>query len=353
MKKKKPNMQQIADALSITPITVSRALGDKAGVSDELRQQIKDYAQNIGYSPEPRVKKTSPSRPIHILLLVAEVFMKTNNKMYFDFYKSILKQLEEKNIFGSLKLIEEKEVTNGIIPKMLLDSLVDGIIVLGELESAYITKLNNLSIPLILVDFYDENLSLDAVINDNFFESYEITRYLIANGHTNIAFVGNINSTHSIQDRYLGYYKALLRFDLPIEKHTIISDRKKNGYFFEELALPTPLPSAFVCNCDEIAYRLIKQLQASGLRVPEDCSVVSFDNSKFCTQTNPQITTMASNLDEMVKTSITNLLNKIQNPALHTGVISVKGSLIERESVKKMTKSPERSAKIFHQASLA
>ena len=328
MEKKKLNMQQIAKELNVTPITVSRALNDKEGVSEDLKQKIKKFAMEVGYQP-----KEKPTKQINVVLLVAEVFIKTENKLYIDFYKSILNHLESNNAYGILKILEESDVDNYIVPTLLLNNNIDGIIVLGELNTNYIDLLDTLKVPMILLDFYDERLTLDAVINDNFFEAYEVTYYLIQNGHKNIGFVGNIYSTHSIQDRYLGYHKALLRAKLPIQEDYIISDRTKNG-IFNELVLPETLPSAFVCNCDEIAFKLIEQLHSQNIRVPEDCSVVSFDNSKFSKECTPPITTMSSNLEEMVKVCVSNILKKIQSPNAKTGLISVKGSLIKRDSVK-------------------
>lgn len=330
MEKKKLNMQQIAKALNVTPITVSRALNDKEGVSEDLKQKIKKFANDAGYQ-----LKEKSARQMNIVLLVAEVFIKTDNKLYIDFYKSILNHLESNNTYGILKILEEREVDDYIVPTLLLNNNIDGIIILGELNTAYIDLLDTLKIPMILLDFYDERLTSDAVINDNFFEAYEITHYLTENGHKDIAFVGNIHSTHSIQDRYLGYYKAMLRAKLPIREDYVISDRTKNG-IFNVLILPEKLPTAFVCNCDEIAFKLIEQLKGLNIRVPEDCSVVSFDNSRFSKECIPPITTMTSNLEEMVKVCVNNILKKIESPNIKTGVISVKGSLINRSSVKKI-----------------
>ncbi len=333
--KKKPTMQQIANALNVTPITVSRALNDREGVSEELKEKIKQYAYETGYLTKETTKKNTQSRPVNIILLVAEVFIKTDNKFYIDFYKKILDSLEENSAFGILKIIEEQEVEELAIPKLLLGDNIDGMIVLGELPSEYINELAKLNLPTILLDFYDEDLLLDAVVNDNFFEAYEMTRYLISKGHKDIAFVGNIKSTHSIQDRYLGYHKALLRSGITINKNFIISDRTRNGSY-EELILPSPLPTAFVCNCDQIAFQLVQDLRSKGIQIPEDCSIASFDNSKFSTSCTPQLTTMDPNLDDMVKACVSNILKKVSQPNLKTGLIAVKGALIERESVREI-----------------
>lgn len=330
--KQKPSMQQIATALNTTPMTVSRALNNRQGVSDELKQKIKQYACEVGYSSNHTATKNTASRQTNIALLVAEVFIQTDNKFYIDFYKKILESLHEHGALGILQIIDEAEIDRLIIPKLLLGDTIDGIIVLGELPAVYIRQLNTLKTPMILLDFYDKDLKLDAVVNDNFFESYEISSYLIKNGHREIAFIGNIRSTHSIQDRFLGYYKALLCSQISVNEDYIISDRNKMGAFID-LELPAPLPTAFVCNCDEIAYTLIQKLQAQGVRIPDECSIVSFDNSKFSTLCQPHLTTMAPNLEEMAKSCVNSILQKVIMPSSKTGIVSVKGTLIQRDSV--------------------
>lgn len=330
--KKRPSMQQIATALNTTPMTVSRALNDRQGVGNELKQRIKQYAIEIGYTASRRDRKNITGVHTNIALLVAEVFIKTDNKFYIDFYKKILESLHDHEALGILQILDEAEVDALIIPNLLRGETIDGLIVLGELPTAYVDQLTTLDIPMILLDFYDKDLILDAVVNDNFFDSYEITHYLIKHGHREIAFIGNIRATHSIQDRYLGYYKALLCSNISLREEYVISDRNKMGVFID-LALPTPLPTAFVCNCDEIAYSLTQKLQAQGVRIPEDCSIVSFDNSKFSTLCKPNLTTIAPNLDEMAKSCVSSILQKVTNPSAKMGIVSVKGTLIQRKSV--------------------
>lgn len=345
--KKRPSMQQIATALHTTPMTVSRALNDRQGVSEELKQKIKRYACEVGYSTGHTIPRNTSNSQTNIALLVAEVFIKTNNGFYIEFYKKILDSLHDNKALGILQILNEKEVDSLDVPNLLHGYTIDGIIVLGELPPAYINQLETLNIPMILLDFYDQNLMLDAVVNDNYFESYEITHHLIDHGHKEIAFIGNIYSTYSIQDRYLGYYKALLCAKIPLKEEYIISDRNKMGEFID-LALPTPLPTAFVCNCDEIAYALVQRLQAQGVHIPGDCSIVSFDNSKFSTFCKPQLTTIAPNLNEMAKSCVSNILQKITNPSAKIGIVSVKGNLIERGSVTRCLSSIKKAALVVN-----
>lgn len=328
----KITLKQLAQVFNVSSITISRALGNQDGVSDELKSKIVAYAKEVGYlnADSSRVKVPKAKT---VLLLIPDVFLESTISAYISFYKNIISSLEEENIIVALKIIDENEIVNNIVPKMLSNHHVDGIILLGEVCSHFVYTLANFNVSLILLDFYDEKLSVDCVLNANFLSSYEITKHLIDLGHMRISFVGTVHATHSIQDRYMGYQKAIVNFSLPREDDHIINDRVKNGEFID-LVLPDPLPSAFVCNCDEVARRLIDKLKSMNISVPEDCSVVAFDNTEFSTNAVPHITTMASDLKTMTKACVQNIINKMLHKELKVGVISIKGNLIERDSVR-------------------
>ena len=113
----------------------------------------------------------------------------------------------------------------------------------------------------------------------------------------------------------------------------VISDRDETGHFIDT-ALPEKLPTAFVCNCDQTAYYLIKKLKKNHIKVPEDISVVSFDDTIYSTVSEPQITTLDNNVDEMVKVAAKIMLKKIENPERKYDRILIKAFIVERDSVK-------------------
>jgi LacI family transcriptional regulator len=99
----------------------------------------------------------------------------------------------------------EKDLT---IPNVISDNKVDGVIVLGQMWPQYLAVIKRTSLPLVFLDFYDEQLDVDSVISDSFYGAYTLTNHVISLGHKEIGFVGNIFATSSILDRYLGYYKV-------------------------------------------------------------------------------------------------------------------------------------------------
>lgn len=328
-------MKDIADRLGVSNVTVSKALNDKEGVSEELRTKIKKTANEMGYRYNTAAKSIRKGYNYNIGVVVAEKFTNDVQSFYFKFYHHISKILENYQYFGMLHILTYAEERELMLPKMYNEMKVDGLIILGQISKAYIEILKEVDVPVVFLDFYDEHGEFDCVISDNFYSAYEITNYLINKGHTKIAFVGNIYATSSIQDRFLGYYKSLLEHGMQLDKEYIISDRDNDGKLID-LSIPKNLPTAFVCNCDRVAYNLAKKLNEQGYRIPEDCSIVGFDNDIFSTLSDLKLTTVEVNMKEMAETAIKIIMSKVQDSNKKYGRVSIKGKIIYRDSVEQI-----------------
>lgn len=324
-------MQDIADKLNISKVTVSKALSDKEGVSEELKARIKKLADEMGYRYNTVAKAMKEGCSYNVGVIVAEHFVGGTPSFYLNFYQHISSSLERYGYYGILQVLNENDEINLNLPKLYCDKKVDGFIVLGQIRKEYIELLKTIDVPVIFLDFYEEHNEFDCIIMDNFYSSYEITNYLVRLGHKEIGYVGDIYATSSIQDRFLGYYKSLLEHGIKFNEEYIINDRDKSGTFIE-LSLPAKLPTAFVCNNDVIAYRLIIQLKELGYDVPKDISVVAFDNTICSSISNPPITTVEVNMEEMAKTAAKFIVNKIKNSDKKYGMVSIRGRIIYRES---------------------
>lgn len=335
--KRNVTMQDIADHYGVSKVTVSKALNDKDGVSDDLKKKIQDTAREMGYRFNSIARSLKDSATYNIGVIIPERFIEDNaNAFYMTFYQQIARQLDEKGYSAILHMLKDEDEEETILPRIYYDNKVDGMIILGQISAGYIEVLENVDVPVIFLDFYDEHASIDSVISDSFFGTYEITNFLFKKGHDRLAFVGNIYATSSIQDRFLGFYKSLLEHKVALDPAYVLSDRNDQGKLIP-VVLPQVMPSAFVCNCDQVAHRLIGQLQAEGYKVPGDVSVVGFDNDIYATITKPGITTVAVNTSEMCERVIQRILAKIQDGDLHFGRLSIKGTIVIRESVKDLT----------------
>jgi len=154
-------------------------------------------------------------------------------------------------------------------------------------------------------------------------------------GHKDIGFVGNLYATSSIQDRFLGFYKSLLEHYQALNQQWVINDRDEHGKFIT-MQLPEKLPTAFVCNCDQVALNLVRHLKDMAISVPSDISIVSFDNDIYAAICDPPLTTVEVNIKEMATVAIEHILEKMEDSSHRFGRIIIKGNIIHRKSVKKI-----------------
>jgi LacI family transcriptional regulator len=325
-------MHDIALELDVSTVTVSKALSGKEGVSEEVREKIKMKAEEMGYRYNSLAKAMKEGSSYNVGILVAEHFF-SSNAFYSDLYKKTVMELNKTSYSGILEIVSEEDEQMGNMPNIVINNKVDGIIIMGQVSKNYIDRIDETGIPYIFLDFYDEHSSIGSVVSDNTYGSYLLTNYLVSMGHKEIAFIGNISATSSILDRYLGYYKSLLLNKIELTKEWIISDRDEGGRYID-IELPVKMPTAFVCNCDEVAYNVVNKLKEKGYRIPEDVSVVGFDDYIYSTICNPQLTTFRVDMEAMGEIAVDAISKKMNDLDYTMGRKVVSGKLIIRDSVK-------------------
>ena len=333
-------LADIAERVGVSTVTVSKALSGQKGVSEEVREKIRSIAEELGYQQPSAAKKSQNQKSYNIGILISERFLDKYESFYWQMYQAVATRATAKECFTMLEVIGMSEEENGRMPKLVQERKVDGIIVIGKMMDGYLQHLNTeAGIPVIYLDYYNGREASDSVISNSYYGTYELTYYLYRMGHRKIAYVGTLLATESITDRYFGYQKALLELGLEQKKEWVLDDRHiETGEIdtVNMLQIPKDMPTAFVCNCDLTASFLIKKLRDNGYRVPEDISVVGFDNYLYPGLSDIQITTYEVDLGEMAKKTVHNMINKISNENYKPGVHIVEGHLVLKESVAKI-----------------
>lgn len=328
---KSVTMRDIAAEIGVSTVTVSKALTGREGVSEEMRERIKQKAAEMGYRYNSVAKAMKEGENGSIGILVADRFFE-DNSFYNKLYRNLVLKLNEAGYFGVLEILSQENEELLRLPNMINSSRIDGIVVMGQISEEYLEELKKTDIPQVLLDFYVERSGTESVISDGIHGSCCLTDYLIEMGHRDIYFVGSIYATSSIMDRYIGFYKSMLQHGIPCGVNKVIEDRDRNGKFIE-LALPDKMPTAFVCNCDQVAYLLVQRLKDMGYSVPKDVSVVGFDDYIYSTLSEPRLTTYRVNMEEMAKAAVTVISKKLKNPNYKKGRTVVDGDVVIRDSV--------------------
>ena len=330
-------LSDIAERVGVSTVTVSKALSGQKGVSEEVREKIHSIAEELGYQQPSAARKSQNHKNFNIGILVSERFLVKYESFYWQMYQAVATRATAEECFTMLEVIGKAEEESSRMPKLVQERKVDGIIVIGKMMDAYLQHLNTeAGIPVIYLDYYNGREASDSVISNSYYGTYELTYYLYRMGHRKIAYVGTLLAMESITDRYFGYQKALLELGLEQKKEWVLDDRHiETGEIdtVNMLQIPKDMPTAFVCNCDQTASFLIKKLKDNGYRVPEDISVVGFDNYLYPGLSDIQITTYEVDLEEMARRAIHNMISKISNENYKPGIHIVEGHMVLKESV--------------------
>ena len=315
--------------MGTSAVTVSKALAGKSGMSEKLRSKILKKADEMGYE-YPRGNRLVLREHLEIGILIPDRYFEPDS-FYAILCKQLIKKLADMGHFGLLEMLSPENERQLTLPNLMTSGHADGLILLGEPSKAYYRKIAQAGVPIVFLDFYDEQANADAVASDNSYGAYRLTSHLIRRGHREIGFVGNIRATGSIMDRFLGYYRAMLVNDLRVREEWILSDREMTGGL-RKPELPVTLPTAFVCNCDMTARMMIELLQEKGYRVPEDVSVTGFDDYPQGGENEISLSTFRIDTNGMIELAVKTLLERCAGEQKPFGRLVVGGQPVYRES---------------------
>lgn len=335
---KSVKLADIGKVLGVSTVTVSKALSGQKGVSEEMRAKIKTLAAELGYKSPSLVRLSRLPKSYNIGVLIEEKYLEQAQSFYWTIYQEVATRAVAYESFTLMELISEEMKEYNLLPRVVKEEKVDAFVVIGSTKTSYLSYLSeNTRIPFICLDFYEPKIDVDSVITNSYFDTYKLTNYLCDNGHKKIAYVGSLLCASSITDRYFGYRKSLLEHGIEVPKDYLIDDRSKEtglrGPDFK-FKFPKDMPTAFVCNCDLVADLLISELNKKGYKVPEDISIVGYDNYLFQPLTDVEITTFEVDVKGMVECGIDILMKKLSRKPYSKGMHVIEGKMVIKNSVR-------------------
>lgn len=329
---KKVTLQQIADVLGITKVSVSKVLNNQPGISDALRKEVLKTAKEMGYSKSSRL---AVEKPLSFAWVCPKRFFLKDESFYTVIYYYINRLCSDMGHSVTCFVIDGIEEKADALPKGLISSNFDGIFIAGEMDPCFLGRLSALNGAKVAIDFYNRAIACDCILVDNLYAGMEVTNHLIDKGHKLIGFLGNYFDNSSICDRYFGYMKALKLRSLPLrDEWHLYNTNYTRGEYSLNFDLPKELPTAFVCHCDIAAFALTQRLNATGVKVPEDVSIISFDNTSICELIHPNLTSVNIDRKRIATQSIERMLQRIRYPMAPYQRIYLGSDLVVRDSVR-------------------
>jgi len=320
--------------------TVSRALSgntSKNKISESAANEIRAVASELGYRTNTLARSLKSKKTFELGVAVSDIL----NPFFTTLVKSISEEVRK--IGYTIMLCDSDENTEfekGSIGN-LLEKRVEGLIIAPVgIYSDYFQELRRAKIPAIIVDRIFPDSNFDTVYVDNYKGSCLATEYLIREGHRKIAFIQGLPGTVPNEQRLKGFVETTKKYQIPILSEYIVGDdfRLLNGYRQTKILLKyKDPPTAIFTAGDLVALGCIQAINEEDLKIPDDISLVSFDDPGYFAHLSPPMTAVRQPVREMGTIAVKLLFDRIKNKTLEKKQIQLNPELIIRNSVKRIS----------------
>lgn len=328
-------LKDIAALSGVSPSTVSRVCKDHPSISRETKEKVRKAIEQLGYEPNiPAPAAETKPKTIAIILSPSDSF---ENAFHLEVIRGISQFCNQHNYMNTIIAGQNEEEILKVIENLVKSEQVDGfIITYSKQDDPIADYLYSEGLLYVVIgkayNFSNETICVD---NDNVLATQEATEYLINLGHKNIAYLGSDGNFMFTSDRKAGFQLALINHGLPIDPDNIVEFPEipeEDTTVIRNLLSRKDRPTAILVSDDIFALALERVCIDIGLSIPEDLSILSFNNSLFARLTSPQLTSVDINSVQLGIEAASQVINHIENPNLVATKIVVPHKLVERHS---------------------
>lgn len=333
---KKYTITDVAADLGVSCSTVSRALSNSPGVGEEVRNKIIAYAREIGYEPNRKTHQKDAENCI-VGLVLGDI----RNPFYGELAFHIQRMLNEKGYMVMVFNTEysvDKEIE---FLHLLRQYRFAGLIMMTTQVEKVNTELERLEIPVVLVNRNINSFQGDLVLLDNFKAGYVAAMHLIELGHERIGFVKGHTSSSASRQRFEGYSQAMRNYGLEIREEDIFYSEMKmesGEQIAEQFIKKKNRPSGMVVINDVTALGFVAICKRAGIKIPEELSVVSFDNTKFAEWGEIPLTSVDQSAREMGEQTVEVLTSRMKSGQRESQRVILNPQLVVRQSTARYQK---------------
>jgi LacI family transcriptional regulator len=327
-----PTIYDVAREAGVSYSTVSRTLSGYEFVKPSTREKVLQAAEKLGYVPNQQARSLAGGRSNLVGVLVPAV---SNN-----YISEILRGIDEKLAESSYNLIlyttHRHQGKESSYVASIMNGAADGLLLVVPLIStSYLDVLREQDFPYVLIDQIDKTEKSCVVNGTNWQGAYDATKYLLDLGHRRIGFIAGLAGLSSAAERLDAYTTALSDHGISLcsELLTKSDFRESGGYIAAQKLLALPeRPTAIFASNDLSAFGAIEAIREHGLRIPEDVSIVGFDDTPQASIVYPKLTTVHQPLAQMGREAVTILLENMKNRTNEIRQVTLETRLIIRDS---------------------
>lgn len=327
-------IKEIAERAGVSIATVSLALNGKSNVKEETKQVILELARECGYTK----KNMKPKKSILLVKYVnSGISIDKNGNFITELIDAIENTASKYEYNIAIKNVMASDWQKDL--SSINQEDFSGIIFLAtEAQEDVAIGINNMDIPVVAVDNMFEYTDIDSIVMDNRGGIYDAVKYLYDLGHREIGFIDSYIKFDNILQRTEGYEKAVERLKLTFKDEYKITIGLTLESAYQDMLIQLnrgiKLPTAYVAANDTLAIGVIKALKEFGIQVPEQVSIIGFDDIPYCVGLDKPLTTMKVSRDKLGEQAIKMLVGKINENHKEGIKLLVRTQLVERESVR-------------------
>ncbi|HEY3266801.1 MAG TPA: LacI family DNA-binding transcriptional regulator [Armatimonadota bacterium] len=327
--------KRIAELANVSQPTVSRVLGGDTGVDPAARDRILEIVKENGYQPHAQARGLRTQKSDTIGLAVRRTRKDfARDPFYAELMAAVMDRAAAHGYHLSVSASRSAEGERLFYDSLFISNRIDGLIILESLEhDERIERLREHDFPFVLIGRYDGSRDVFSVNNDNVGGARLATRHLIDSGRKRIAYISGPPDLTVSQDRLTGYRLALEDAGLPYEASMVaVADFGEQGGRAAARRILAQKPDAIVAIDDLIGLGALATLKERGVRVPDDVALVGFNDSLFCPHTDPPLTSVRVNVNEIGARAAEVLIARIEDSELAPMQILVPCDLMVRAS---------------------
>jgi LacI family transcriptional regulator len=342
--KSAPTMHEVAAAANVSVATVSRVINNMGGVSPALEARVLDAMNALHYHPSSVARSLRVQRSMLFGILIPIL----EHPSYSRMASAVEHALWDHGYRALICNTEEDEVRERAYIEMLLRQRVEGIIIDTSARSFDgLIELQKNNVPIVLFDRIVENIQCNQVFCDNSQGGFTGIQHLVELGHTRIGVVAAPTHPEPIIRRIRGTREAIAAYGIDDDPHLLRTGDTQlfdMGYDAARALMQLdPPPTAIFALTDVTAVGVMHAVTEMGLRIPEDLSVVGYDDIPIASYTIPPLTTVAQPFVEMGQTAAEMLLRHIQNPDMPIERVVLPTHLVVRQSTAPLKMSAART----------
>ncbi|MBR1916707.1 MAG: LacI family DNA-binding transcriptional regulator [Bacteroidaceae bacterium] len=332
---KKTTLNEVSAYTQLSKTTISRVLNGKSRefrINRHTQERVIAAAQELNYKPQ-LVAQLLHKKPMSTIGIVMP---NLSNPFFASLASAISVEAKKHDLFVMLFDTQEDPVQEDSALSKMQEFRVDGIIIApcGR-DSRKLEKINR-TIPVVQVDRYFENSELSYVSTNNYRGAYEAMRLLLTSGHRNVVCIQGPTFSVTNRERIRGCRQAIEEFGQECSLQVLGNDFTiQNGYIEGQMALSRkPRPTAIFAMSNTIMLGTLRAIKEHHLAIPDDISLLSFDDNIFIDYLNPPITRVAQPVSSMGIAAIKMVVNSIQNSGeLHSNML-LTPTIINRDSIR-------------------